>query len=559
MAAGALEGLRVIDLTHALSGPFCTMLLADLGADVLKVEPLHGDGTRRMGPFAQGDETKLFGGYFHSVNRNKRSLALDLTDERGRQVLRRLLADADVLVENYREGVMDRFGLSFEALHAEFPKLVYACILALPIAFYALTHYGRRGASFAALDGVQLQGVLQLALTVGGTLTGPQLGGTMARDLRDRIVPPRRQQVKRRGREPHQPHAVRLDLLPLRAPFGRDRLGQRPLAYARLKNGWLIASREETLLAHPDVDSALNETFLVTHFALVDPLPGCALYLGAKQVEHGTRIDIKGSVVRIRRLEYTPDADVARLSDAEAARRFREILEASVADCCRGVERLGLQLSAGLDSSAVAALLPAAFRTRGTLAVNYGTNLDHGIDERPLAAKLASRLGLSLVSLDTADYPASMDVGNDHDPSYPYVNPYRPLKRAVHETFASAGCDVVLTGDFGDHWEAPARTWLLDALAHRRMDVVASSLAGILLKRGALAIWRDAGVRHALGRLARRKENPAEYHWLRPHWRELARTQSVEARERFRHWPLPAHTAYNLGSLSALDAAYERH
>jgi len=128
MAAGALEGLRVIDLTHALSGPFCTMLLADLGADVLKVEPLHGDGTRRMGPFAQGDETRLFGGYFHSVNRNKRSLALDLTDERGRKVLRRLLADADVLVENYREGVMDRFGLSFEALHAEFPKLVYACI-----------------------------------------------------------------------------------------------------------------------------------------------------------------------------------------------------------------------------------------------------------------------------------------------------------------------------------------------------------------------------------------------------------------------------------------------
>jgi len=128
LAAGALEGLRVIDLTHALSGPFCTMLLADLGADVLKVEPLHGDGTRRMGPFARGDETKLFGGYFHSVNRNKRSLALDLTREDGRAVLLRLLENADVLVENYREGVMDRFGLSFEALHARFPKLVYACI-----------------------------------------------------------------------------------------------------------------------------------------------------------------------------------------------------------------------------------------------------------------------------------------------------------------------------------------------------------------------------------------------------------------------------------------------
>jgi len=127
-AAGPLEGVRVIDLTHALAGPFCTMLLADLGADVLKVEPLHGDGTRKLGPFAPGDELKAFGAYFHSVNRNKRSTAINLGDPAGRQVFERLLDGADVLVENYRDGVMDRFGLSYEVLHNRFPRLVYACI-----------------------------------------------------------------------------------------------------------------------------------------------------------------------------------------------------------------------------------------------------------------------------------------------------------------------------------------------------------------------------------------------------------------------------------------------
>ncbi len=127
-APGPLAGVRVVDLTHALAGPFCTMLLADLGAEVLKVEPLHGDGTRKIGPFAPEDAQRAFGGYFHSVNRNKRSVAIDLTHAAGRATFERLLPAADVLVENYRDGVMDRFGLSYETLHERYPKLVYGCI-----------------------------------------------------------------------------------------------------------------------------------------------------------------------------------------------------------------------------------------------------------------------------------------------------------------------------------------------------------------------------------------------------------------------------------------------
>jgi crotonobetainyl-CoA:carnitine CoA-transferase CaiB-like acyl-CoA transferase len=129
MTAGApLEGVRVVDLTRALAGPFATMLLADLGADVIKVEPPEGDITRAQGPFHPSDELRAYGGYFASVNRNKRGIVVDLRTEDGRAVLRELARTADVLVENFRASVMDRIGLGYEVLAAENPRLVYAAL-----------------------------------------------------------------------------------------------------------------------------------------------------------------------------------------------------------------------------------------------------------------------------------------------------------------------------------------------------------------------------------------------------------------------------------------------
>ena len=110
--SGALEGLRIIDLTQMLAGPYCTMMLADQGAEVIKVEPLEGDPTRHGGPFRNDEISRLFGGYFASVNRNKRSIALDLKRPEGKALLIRLCRSADALVENYRAGVMERLGLS---------------------------------------------------------------------------------------------------------------------------------------------------------------------------------------------------------------------------------------------------------------------------------------------------------------------------------------------------------------------------------------------------------------------------------------------------------------
>ena len=122
--AGPLDGIRVIDLTRVLAGPFCTQSLGDLGAEVLKIEPPGGgDETRRFPPFIAGESH-----YFLGVNRNKKSLVIDLRQERGADILRRLVADSDILVENYRPGVMERLGLGYPALAAINPRLIYCAI-----------------------------------------------------------------------------------------------------------------------------------------------------------------------------------------------------------------------------------------------------------------------------------------------------------------------------------------------------------------------------------------------------------------------------------------------
>ena len=125
---GPLQDVRVIDLTQALAGPFCTMLLADLGADVIKVEPPRGDMTRGMPPWVGPREEAPYGGYFASINRNKRSIALDLENEADLHILFQLAESADAIVENSKAGVMDRLGVSYETVRRLNPRIVYGAI-----------------------------------------------------------------------------------------------------------------------------------------------------------------------------------------------------------------------------------------------------------------------------------------------------------------------------------------------------------------------------------------------------------------------------------------------
>ncbi len=129
MADGALSHIKVLDLTHYIAGPYCTRLLADYGAEVIKVEkPGEGDGARRCGPFLHDEPHPEKSGLFLYLNSNKRGITLNLKTETGRRIFKELLREADVLVENFRPGVMASLGLEYEDLHRINPKLVMTSI-----------------------------------------------------------------------------------------------------------------------------------------------------------------------------------------------------------------------------------------------------------------------------------------------------------------------------------------------------------------------------------------------------------------------------------------------
>lgn len=167
---GPLNGITIVDLSRVLSGPYCTMLLGELGARVIKVEePGKGDDSRAYGPFVKGRPC-----YFNSINRGKESIALDLRAEEDREILDGLLALADVLVENFRPGVMDKLGYGWDALHARFPRLVYASI----------SGYGQTGPerSKPGYDMV-MQGISGLMSVTGNPDREPSRAGISIADI----------------------------------------------------------------------------------------------------------------------------------------------------------------------------------------------------------------------------------------------------------------------------------------------------------------------------------------------------------------------------------------
>ena len=180
---GALDGLTVIDLTAMLAGPYAAMMLADQGARVIKIEPPDGDASRRIGPHPEGGLTREDGGYgayFASIGRNKESIVVDLKQEAGKQVLRRLVAKADVVMENFRSGVMERLGLSYEALAEINPRLVYAALRGFGDARSGESPY----ATWPAYDPVSqaMGGIMGITSTTKGgapTKIGPGVGDIM--------------------------------------------------------------------------------------------------------------------------------------------------------------------------------------------------------------------------------------------------------------------------------------------------------------------------------------------------------------------------------------------
>jgi benzylsuccinate CoA-transferase BbsE subunit len=153
MPEGALHGIRVLDLSGE-PGQFCGKLMGDLGADVLKIEPPAGDEVRRLGPFYEDLQEVNRCLYWHAMNTSKRAITLNLDTDRGRALLRRLLATADVVLESFSPGTLERWGLGFATLHAEYPQLILTSV----------TPFGQTG-PYASFRGTDLE-----ALALGGFL-----------------------------------------------------------------------------------------------------------------------------------------------------------------------------------------------------------------------------------------------------------------------------------------------------------------------------------------------------------------------------------------------------
>lgn len=169
---GALSGIKVIDLTRVLSGPFCTMLLADMGAEVIKIEPPKGDNVRNQGDMVDG-----YSSYFAQFNRNKKSVILDLYVEAEKDILKSLLSDADVVVENFKAGVFDKMGFDYDTLKSINPKLISASV----------NGFGSKGemsdrpafdfiaqalSGFMSLNGTEESGPMRAAMPISDLVAG---------------------------------------------------------------------------------------------------------------------------------------------------------------------------------------------------------------------------------------------------------------------------------------------------------------------------------------------------------------------------------------------------
>jgi formyl-CoA transferase len=176
---GPLDGITVLDFTAMLAGPFATMVLGDLGARIIKVESSEGDMVRPSARLPGDDDPKGFGGYFQSINRNKESIVVDLKSPGGKDIVRKLVARSDIVVENFRAGVMERLGLSYEELRQIRPGLVYGCVRGFGDARTGRSPY----ADWPAFDVVAqaMGGIMGITGLAGGdpTKIGAGIGDTV--------------------------------------------------------------------------------------------------------------------------------------------------------------------------------------------------------------------------------------------------------------------------------------------------------------------------------------------------------------------------------------------
>ena len=347
--------------------------------------------------------------------------------------------------------------------------------------------------------------------------------------------------------------SIRISADGRRVELTRDVMGQRALVWARTRSGYVIASGEDILRAHPDVGGELDLAWFAALIAGVSPKDDATAFRAIHGLPAGAEMSLVSQSASTRRESLRPDMRATRMRDGEVLECFRDLVDRAVDRSLRGVSRPAISLSGGLDSALVAESVARRWSgSRRPVAVAFGFDQWPEIDERPLARAVAERLGFEFQAV-AADELVPMRAGLHRPvcPDTPLATPYREIKEAVYRQVVASGCDALLSGNFGDHLYAHPARWLADAARHRRFDLIRSVWSG----QGLCGIASDPAAR-VLARPWRlwRPRASAGLARLAPEWRKdlilawRARLSAVDS------WPRPTQALLCLDAGAAFDA-----
>ena len=354
---------------------------------------------------------------------------------------------------------------------------------------------------------------------------------------------------------------IALDTNTHRCSLFRDAMGQRSLVYALIPGGVIAASGERILAAHPAVSTDLDEDFLAAYLCALPPAHGASAFRQIRTVAAGETLALSASGEKGQRICVEPTEDGLGLSDAGIVDRFGELLQGAVARATLGAEKVGVSLSAGIDSACVAAALPQG---QPAVAVTYGFPSWPQIDEGPLAREIANALGIPhrLVEADELR-PLCAQLQRPINPDTPLASIYRELKEGAYQAFTHSGATTWVDGNFGDHLGRIADDWIYAGWRDRRWQALRREFTW---RRSAdRRWWHDRGMRNLARRMMRRSIVPPQrLNWLEPGKRHVLRDRWLAELDRYRHFPRPLQAmnclnAYAMASASGEHFYAHRH
>lgn len=331
----------------------------------------------------------------------------------------------------------------------------------------------------------------------------------------------------------------------------RDLGGQRAIYRAKVEGSLLFATGADVLRAHPSVGSALDEESIAAYLAGAPPPAQSSMFRGIAALAPGEEIEVAHGRIRSCRSWLRPDDSWRQLADQDIVEKTQALIHAAVVNACRGAPRIGVSLSAGLDSSTVAAI--AVRHCASLVAATYGFDRWPGLDERPDVGAFAQSLGIELRAFAADDHGTLVEPDQVvSNPDFPCTTPFRRLADLAMDEIGRAGADLYLDGNLADHLYAnPVDAWS-DVIRMRRFGPFVAELRRVISVYGKSIALKHPGWRRLAARLLRRPQTiPLCESRLREPWRRRVRERLAAEQSRYRDFPRPEQAAFALDGTAA--------